>query len=393
MASRSFPPLAPFPTAAWRNHLLPEEWDACLDAWLTLAGVHLSLPASDFLRTSAPDVSLPDFLSSYVAETAGANNIPSSESHFKMKQLRKDSFLLSQRLLELKDAPKKLCQWEFLADLSKVYGRELGQRTAILVWKNHLSTLELSIASLKSHLIKELDAGITGDLKTAESQLKRLNYLLHVSPQAAAFFMAGSDFVDSLISCYKIMNPPLRKLIISTTYLCLIGLTEGDKPSFSSLVDQLYSLRAAAEAHKARPTSPNDSLVPELVTVTPILKQIQQRIDASGSGSNRAKSVLSALEVFRKAGAGGRPARPVKNKANKGKGIATNIEDDHENNQLHVHRVSLVSQVQDLFPDFGSGFIVKLLDEYNDNVEQVIAHLLEGSLPTHLKEADQSEEL
>ncbi|EHL00723.1 putative CUE domain-containing protein 3 [Glarea lozoyensis 74030] len=75
--------------------------------------------------------------------------------------------------------------------------------------------------------------------------------------------MAGSDFLDSLISCYKIMNPPLRKTIISTTYLCLIGLTEDPKPRLTTLIDQLYSLDAAAKAHKEGPTNVNDSLVAE----------------------------------------------------------------------------------------------------------------------------------
>jgi hypothetical protein len=60
---------------------------------------------------------------------------------------------------------------------------------------------------------------------------------------------------------------------------------------------------------------------------------------------------------------------------------------------VHIHRMSLISQVQDLFPDLGSGFVLKLLDEYNDDVEQVISHLLEDSLPAHLEKADRDEVL
>jgi activating signal cointegrator complex subunit 2 len=149
-------------------------------------------------------------------------------------------------------------------------------------------------------------------------------------------------------------------------------------------------LKAAAEAHKAGPTNVNDSLVSEFVTETPILKQVQQRIEASGSGSSRAKSVLSALGTFRKAGGSTRPQRLIKRKTNKGKGVAIEVEGY---TSVHVHRMSLVSQVQDLFQDLGSGFVVKLLDEYGDNVEQVISHLLEGSLPEYLEAADRSEEL
>jgi activating signal cointegrator complex subunit 2 len=386
----AFPPMVPFPEAAWREHIVPEEWEACLDAWVALAGAHLSLSTSDLVRISPKDESLPTFLTSYAEQTALSHDKAPFGNVHKTRQLRKQCFLLSHRLLDIDHPPEPLLRWQFLADLGKIYRRNHGNKIVTLVWKRHLASLEPSLAALKTHLIKELDAGLTGDLKVAESQLKRLNHLLHASPEVAAFFVAGSDFVDSLINCYKLMNPPLCKAIVSTLYLCLIGLTEGEKPNFSSLVDQLYSLKAAAEAHKAGPINVYDSLVAELVTETPILKQVQQRIEASGSGSSRAKSVLTSLGGFRKAGGSARPQRLIKRKINKGKGIAVGIDGF---SQVHVHRMSLVSQVQDLFPDLGSGFVVKLLDEYQDDVEQVISHLLEGSLPAHLEDADRSEEL
>ena len=386
----AFPPMVPFPEAAWREHIVPEEWEACLDAWLALAGAHLSLSNADFVRVSSKDESLPAFLTSYAEQTALSHDKTPLGNVHKTRQLRKQCFLLSHRLLDAEHPSDSLLHWEFLADLSKIYGKDHGNKVVSLVWKRHLLSLEPSLASLKTSLIKELDAGLKGDLKTAELQLKRLNHLLHASAEVAAFFMAGSDFVDSLISCYKIMNPPLRKIIVSTLYLCLVGLTEGEKPNFSALVDQLYSLKAAAEAHKAGSTNVNDSLIAELVTDTPVLKQVQQKIEASGSGSSRAKSVLTALGAFRKAGGSSRPQRLIKRKINKGKGVSIEVDGY---TSIHVHRMSLVSQVQDLFPDLGSGFVVKLLDEYGDNVEQVISHLLEGSLPAHLEDADRSEEL
>ncbi|EME40293.1 hypothetical protein DOTSEDRAFT_74933 [Dothistroma septosporum NZE10] len=56
-----------------------------------------------------------------------------------------------------------------------------------------------------------------------------------------------------------------------------------------------------------------------------------------------------------------------------------------------MHRLSAVTQIQDLFPDLGSGFVLKLLDEYSDDVEQVTAHLLDESLPGHLSGLDRTE--
>ncbi|RAL64576.1 hypothetical protein DID88_001611 [Monilinia fructigena] len=232
----------------------------------------------------------------------------------KSKQLRKQAYLLFYRMISMEKSPGYLLRWEVLADVCKVYGKEKSGKVTTLAWSKHSTAIEASLSSIKSLLTEELDAGLKGDLKGSEIQLRRLNHFLHVSSDAASFFMAGDDFVDALITCYKLMNPPLRKVLVTTTYLCIIGLTEGPKPKFSSLVDQLYSLSAAAEAHKKGPTSVNDSLVAELVTVTPLLKQIQQRIDASGSVSNRAKSVITTLQGFRKPGGSGRPPRFIKKK-------------------------------------------------------------------------------
>ncbi|KAG9229638.1 hypothetical protein BJ875DRAFT_386924 [Amylocarpus encephaloides] len=399
MASKvsALPPLAPFPEAAWRNHLVPTEWEACLDAWISIIGAHLSRSISDFTRLSIRDESLPVFLVSYASESSASEaNGPSNETA-KAQLLRRQCLLLSYKLLDHTPPPESLLQWTLLADISKVYGRKQAGKILSMIFKKHSDRLELRLGALKASLNKELDAGLKGDLKKAELQLKTLNHLLHASPDTAAFFMAGSDFLDSLISCYKIMNPPLRKVIISTTYLCLVGLTEDEKPRISSLIDQLYFLEAAAQEHKIGPTNANDSLVAELVTVTPILKQAQQRIAASGSGSGRASTVLGNLGRFKKAGGVQRQPRRLKKRTDKGKSRANGASDgeygEESNGHIHVHRMSLISQVRDLFPDLGSGFVMRLLDEYNDNLEEVISHLLEDSLPAQLAQADRSEAL
>ncbi|CAI9539132.1 unnamed protein product [Staurois parvus] len=51
---------------------------------------------------------------------------------------------------------------------------------------------------------------------------------------------------------------------------------------------------------------------------------------------------------------------------------------------------SLVSQVKDLLPDLGEGFILKCLEEYNHNAEIVINHLLEDNLSPRLWELDRT---
>ncbi|KAI1851434.1 hypothetical protein JX265_000332 [Neoarthrinium moseri] len=387
----TLPPFAPFPEAPWRDHIVPEEWEACLSLWLALAEAHLALPTSDFERLSAKDESISAFLSPFVKEIA-ASGITILGSSPTASSLLRQSYALATRLLRSSNVLPNLLQWPFLSDFSKAYGKKRVSVVLSDVFKSHTLVLETSLHGLKKSLILALDSGIKGDLRIPEAHLKRLNHLIHASPDTAALFLAGSDFLDGLISCYKIMNPPLRKAIITTAYLCLIGITEGEPPKYTILSDQLYSLKAAADAHKAGPTSGNDSMVAELVTVTPILKQVQHRLEQSGSTNTRIKSVISALEVFKKPGGNVRPKKPIKRKIDKGKGVMTE-EDDDEIGQLRVHRMSQISQIQDLFPDLGSGFISKLLDEYQDSSEQVIAHLLEDDLPPQLAQADRTKEL
>jgi activating signal cointegrator complex subunit 2 len=285
----------------------------------------------------------------------------------------------------------QLLKWDFLADLTRSYGKKYTSPIIGKVW--HTPALQASVTALKRSLIQNLEAGTSGDLRTLEGDLTCLNHLIHASPHAAAFFFAGSDFLDGLIMCYRIMNPPLRQVIIATTYLCLIGLTVGPAPKFAMLNDQLYALHAAADLHRAGPINANDSLVPELVTVTPVLKQTLHRAEAAGAATAGLRSRIAALESYRKSGVTRRPKRLIRRKVDKGKGIAPGDDNDHDGVQLHVHRASQIAQIQDLFPELGSGFVARLLDEYKENVEQVITHLLEDTLPPQLRNTDRTEKL
>lgn len=383
----ALPPFAPFPEAPWRDRIVPDEWEACLSNWIALAEAHLSLSGDQFAIVSSKDESLSSFLVSFVRETASNTAVLGTSQSAQL--LIRQFFLIMARVLRTPSPPPPLLQWETLSDFCRLYSKKKTSSLITQISQNIQVTTSLN--ALKKSLIVSLDAGLKGDLKTLEFRLKRLNHLIHASPDIAAFFLAGSDFLDGLISCYKIMNPPLRKAIVTTAYLCLVGLTEGDSPKLSMLTDQLYSLKAAADAHKAGPINANDSMVAELVTITPILKQVQRRLEESGSNSTRGKSVITALEGFRKPGGNIRPKKLVKRKIDKGKGIMT--EEDEVPGEMRMHRMSQISQIQDLFPDLGSGFISKLLDEFGDNTEQVVAHLLEDDLPPHLATIDRTKEL
>ncbi|XP_010549274.1 PREDICTED: activating signal cointegrator 1 complex subunit 2 isoform X2 [Tarenaya hassleriana] len=51
---------------------------------------------------------------------------------------------------------------------------------------------------------------------------------------------------------------------------------------------------------------------------------------------------------------------------------------------------SKISQIKDLFPDYGNGFLAACLEVYNQNPEEVIQRILEGTLHEDLKRLDTS---
>ncbi|KAF4449764.1 hypothetical protein F53441_6959 [Fusarium austroafricanum] len=381
----SLPPLAPFPQSSWRQHLSSGEWNSLVQAWTSICRTLISISEKELKTVLSCDDSIATFLVSFAEETAEAGfSIIDSYS----TTLPKAVFQLTSKVLSV-SPPSQLLDYAFLADIARIFPRKATRPLISQLFRQHATPIESALTGLKRQLIPQLEAGIKSDLKIVEARLIRLNYLLHVSSDACTLFLAGSDFLDGLIVCFRVMNPPLRKVILTTTYLCLVGLIDAEPAKWSMLSDQLYALKEAADAHKAGPLNANDSLVPELITNTPLLKILIRRAEDSGAATDNFKKRITALEGYRK-GAMVRPKRLVRRKVDKGKGKDTQQEVDAD---IHIHRMSQVTQVQDLFPDLGSGFVSKCLDEYGEDVEQVVANLLSETLPPHLASADRSESL
>ncbi|KAK2939344.1 Ubiquitin system component CUE [Fusarium oxysporum f. sp. vasinfectum] len=381
----SLPPLAPFPQSSWRQHLSSSEWNTLLQSWTSICRAISSLSEQDIKTALARDDSIATFLVSFAEETAEAG-FTILDSH--STTLPKAVFQLVSRVFTV-SPPPQLFDYAFLANIARIFPRKATAPLIARLFQRHAAALEAALTALKKQLIPQLEAGIKGDLKSVDARLIRLNYLLHASSDTCTLFLAGSDFLDGLIVCFRVMNPPLRKVILTTTYLCLVGLIDTEPAKWSMLSDQLYALKEAADAHKAGPLNVNDSLVPELITNTPLLKVLLRRAEDTGAATENFKKRITALEGYRK-GTMVRPKRLIRRRLDKGKGKITQQE---VNADIHVHKMSQITQVQDLFPDLGSGFVSKCLDEYGEDVEQVVANLLSETLPPHLANADRSESL
>src|SRR4051794_19634356 len=100
-----FPPLAPVPSPAVRKTIPSNEWDACLDAWMTLLEIRLSVTDQKFKDTATDDFSVISFLDSFYQHAAAGDS--GLQSGPKARQLRKLCFLTTRRyLLSLKNPPE-----------------------------------------------------------------------------------------------------------------------------------------------------------------------------------------------------------------------------------------------------------------------------------------------
>jgi activating signal cointegrator complex subunit 2 len=382
----SLPRFAPFPNAKVRKNILPDEWQLYLESWTSLAELYLRLGDAQFKSAVKEEDTLASFLLSFFHELAH-----DEELGMKVASLRKKAFFLLHRLFSSDDTPSSLLSWSTLADICHAFPKSEQFRTLLQsLWARKRSAIEKSLQTAKTSLIRNLESKRPEEV---ENTLNRIVPLLKAFSDASIFMLTGSDFLDALYGAYPRVPQSMQKKLVTIAYLGLTAALEGPKPNYSLLSDHLYSLKSSEELEQKREPG-KKTLVADLVTNTPILEKIREKTTAPEA--LRVKNTAASFSAFRQSIVA-RPKRLVRRKVDKGKAIADQDQDSYGHGaftgEVHVHRMSIISQIQDLFPDLGAGFIVKLLDEFNDDIEQVTAHLLEDSLPPYLAEADRSEKL
>jgi activating signal cointegrator complex subunit 2 len=382
----SLPHFAPFLDANLRKSILPNEWQLYLESWTSLAELYLRLGDQQFSSAIKEEDSLTPFLLSFFHELALDDELGS-----KVASLRKNAFFLLHRLLSQNNVPASLLSWSALSVICHAFPKSEQFRVLLQnLWTRKGSAIEKSLQTAKTSLIRNLESKRPEEV---ESTLNRIAPLLKASPDASMFMLTGSDFLDALYAAYPRVPQSMQKKLVTVAYLGLTAALEGPKPNYSLLSDHLYSLKSSEEQEQKREPG-KTTLVANLVTNTPILEKIREK--ATAPEASRVKNTAASLSAFRLSGVA-RPKRLIRRKLDKGKANAEQSQDSYGHGafagEVHVHRMSMITQIQDLFPDLGAGFIVKLLDEFNEDIEQVTAHLLEDSLPPYLAESDRSEKL
>ncbi|KAL4980403.1 hypothetical protein BDW66DRAFT_125149 [Aspergillus desertorum] len=386
----TLPPLAPLPPPEVQRSILSEEWELYLDAWILLLGARLEASESDF-KTSAPnDESAVLFLTSFYHQlaTSGANALRSGP---KARTLRKLSYLLTRRLvLEVIPPPSELLDWTYLSEMSCCYPLSSALKKLLSdAWNKHEVVITSSLEKAKAQIIIQLSAQNSSSVSKAVSDIRLLTILMSSLPDCGYVLMAGSDFLDTLAEAYQTHKlEDIRKTLVANIYVGLTSLLKGTRPNFNLLLDQLFCLKATVGVGTPR-LKREPTLLSDIICSSDLLARLERCLTVQLQ--KRGQDLVSSLRTYQTESKSfhHRYQKPKK-RVDKGKRPASYLPVPDE---IHAHRMSVVSQIQDLFPDLGSGYVVRLLEHYGDNPETIIAHLLDASVSPELQNLDKSEQL
>ncbi|ETN38133.1 uncharacterized protein HMPREF1541_07757 [Cyphellophora europaea CBS 101466] len=380
----TIPPLVTYPEEKVRASLPPAEWQACLDLWLFSLEFRLRLPDEQFAKLEhSRAASGLDYLKSYVDNHPSPTLVTTSS---KEAQVQRRTYLLLKRLLLSTQAIPHLgassivdyviagsAVFQDLAD----WPRFVGALTA-----KYPKQASEGFDKWKASAMKQLD--MMKSTARAQEILRCVNALLKVYAEAGVRLMTGSDYLETLIEVYRrhaasAEDQAMQQVLTEHLYLCLRNLMSDKTRHPSLLLDQLYILRSDSNKPGVK-TTENRTILAALLCTTSFLRHLAG--DAAVVDSKRGADMLDALMTHREQTKHLFPAPvPHRRKAAKGKGKVDAAE------ELHIHQTSQVSQIHELFPDLPNGYILRLLDHFNDDVEQVTAALLEpASLPGDLQE-------
>lgn len=384
-----FPPLAPVPSPAVRKTIPSNDWEACLDAWMMLLGMRLNATEQQFKDFGTQDFPVVSFLESFYQYAAAGD--PGLQNGPNARKLRKLCFLTARRyLLSLSNPPEGLLSWRLLGNVACCYPSSSALKSTLsTAWDMHNAKISPSLEKAKSLVIKQLSSVTSSSIANIISDVRCLTILASILPPCGQVLMAGSDYLDTLSDTYQSQKAreELRRILVANVYVGLVSLLKEPSANMSLLLDQLFSLKAAAGVGTPK-MKKETTILSDLVCSSDLLSRLEKHL--ASHPQKRGEDLLASLRAYQMESKPLHHRYQRRKKVDKGKEPSSGIQIPDE---LHAHKMSLVSQVQDLFPDLGSAFVVRLLDVYGDNPETVVAHLLDESLSPELQTLDRSEQL
>ncbi|KAI1910871.1 hypothetical protein LOZ65_006294 [Ophidiomyces ophidiicola] len=369
------PPLAAIPPLNIREHIPRKEWVVYLNSWITSIEFRLRLSDAQFEMIASRDSQAKSFLSSYF-------NYSATSSGPGVNTLRRLCFLLGRRLLLSGcHTPELFLDWRFLGGFCTAFNSSAALPGLLgNVWQRTSKELTSKIESGKLDIIQflslekgEVDASVLVDMQ-------HLTLLALFVPEVGYLLMIGSDYIDAMVETYRCKkNELLQNAIVANMYVALSSLIALESPAISLFLDQLFNLMSNSDVitnvSEGLPT-----LLSDLLCNTALLKRTDTFF--AERYSKRATDLLSSLISYQRRCCSIYTApRPSRNR-NKGKKRETETNETHE---FHINKIPFVTRVLDLFPQLEPAFVSAVLDYYSGDTEVVILHLVEDSLPSHLK--------
>ena len=367
-------PIASFPLKTIRDQISSDDWSFYINSVTEVLQSWLSCSSESLSNIVKSNSVIVPFLKSFFSELTEASWEDSYVFSPQTLALRQKCLLLSCRILYLATIPLSSFGLKYISQLcSIVYTKDSLMRLLQGIFEKRYKELEEIIHGSKIHVLRQLTSPQHGELRQILLDLSCVCFLL---PRAGVVMMTGSDMLDLTVEYYGRMSAALRFSLLTLIFFSFRSLVESDEPNYSLLFDHLYSL-----AESAKVSSEARQMLADLIRMTPLKPMIREVKRAKSV--DRATALLKHLQPF------GEDFKCRVSSDKKGKSKAVSGQSKTEldlniNAMQNPYRMSLVSQIEDLFPNVETSVVIKLLDNYQDDVEAVTAHILEA--PEELKD-------
>lgn len=407
-------------------------WNAALKTWNLNLTTLLNMQGKLFLEQVMSNTSVFSFIDQVLNEQMNNNSDPVDST------LLKNIFLLYNRLTSLPSLDITLLTMERLCSFVIVYGESNTRQVRDIMTSliNNSSSLEQSLLSTLGMLIDAirsmpnlLSKSTTIDTLNRAYVLVRVLDALLSSTIHLDCIKDSFDTLDMvLIECYRDLIPCLKSAVdrdnsnASYAYLIKFSLVS----TFNSFADIQFFIPLGYQSsitNHDQLEAYNSNTVQD-TTLDLMSEKILGYIEESGLESSRSAFVDGPLimdweveyhitdkldyinqhtfegederieflklsmEQVRDSNAGTGSWGDLIPQKRQPNVVAKQKESGFDN----VEKTSKISQIQDLFPHLGDGFIEACLDANNDDTETVIMQLLEDNLPQSVSKLDRSME-
>ena len=356
-------PIATFPSRAIRHQISGNDFKLYVDSCDQLMSIWLNASDQNIVTALKDNSSVIDFLTSLLDPFFKEPFRKSETSNAQLNSLSKRSMQLALRIISISNIPFNLVGVHFLSRLCAIVHEQKKLKELLCeITKSRFSDVEPSLGKYRELMFASLDSNQFNDIS---EQVKDLIHIIRIVPKAAISFMMSFELIESVAAKYTVIPMLIQRALSVFIYQGFISLIRLEKPNYSVFLDHLYGIKdmtGASEGYR--------SFLADLMTMTPLLLAIRKVCHLQKS--ERARNLLKYMQTY------------VEREKFPGYLTAhdkTSLENGDEAED--PFKMSLVSQVEDLVPGVRSDFILKLLKTYNDDVEAVIAHILESPSGTN----------